>query len=48
MKKGVRFEDHVTNGYIFNYEKLDLHLERLSQFDTAITDGDGNKEEPPF
>lgn len=48
MKKGVRFDDHVTNGYIFNYEKLDLHLERVSQFDTAITDGDGANDEQVF
>jgi DNA primase catalytic core len=40
IKRSVRFGNHVTNAFIFNYKQLDLHLERLTDYETKEKDSE--------
>ncbi|MFW5916596.1 MAG: hypothetical protein ACOCTM_03895, partial [Bacteroidota bacterium] len=43
IKKSMRFEDHVTYAYVFDYEKLNISLERGTASDSSETSQDENK-----
>jgi hypothetical protein len=52
IKKSVRFENHVTNAYVFDYEKLNVSLERDNSpqsseqdFENKVSD---DQEDLPF
>ncbi|MCF8219777.1 MAG: DNA primase [Bacteroidales bacterium] len=49
MKKQTRFENHITNSYVFDYEKLNLSLERGVEPEDDKTNKEENEnDEMPF